>query len=747
MNSVNDLRDELRTLADRAPSDADVRAALTDRIDARAKRRRTQALIAVAAAVVVVAGGIGITASMLSHRSVGPAGPQPVVTVPEVPLPPDTKLIRHQLQPVTSPVTATPPKALTGQVWSSSPGRLAVSWFDKDRGAAFGWVAYSSSGRAAAAGPAAAGYVITSSKTEPLTVAGDPASTTPSMHSSTITVDGHAATLETAPTGTTDQMGFPAEQRISWQLGEGRWIHVWAEGLTPVPGALESFAAGITEQPQILDRSVGIGLTLPGLSVDSSMNASVLSGASVGSSVFLCPPGIDPLAGSYSSSSGSSGGTTIESNSDPTQSCITAGVVNYSIGALGAPLRPTVTVGDTVAQVDAATGRAIVDLGGGLLAVVAAPSAHLSAQDLAALAASVRLSPAVQILPMTPAQQSMLQGSEGSGVATAVSESAMAEPAQQSASAELPQVPAPTAQTSLGAPSGTLVGAAPAVFTVPFALKPGNQHGVAWKVTPSSGRVDVNLMNDVALDGESAQGTESVQVRESAPTSGSAQTSPPVQANGSAQTSGSVQAGGHGDHSGSISYGKFEPTGVPASAQTVTVSGHDARMWTDGSTSIAWALPDGIGIIVSGDTEASAHDLAAMIGVGSTTITAGAAPTLLPGGLVAARLETAGLGTATQQPAATMAFCPAGIPAGTELDDPHCLRVTQYSANSDPGTVPQELTSWRVTKLDSATVYISPDGLAATRIGADQMLATVAVSAEMHVTAADLVTILLSIPG
>lgn len=736
MNTVTDLRDELRTLAELAPSDADVRAALTDRIDARVKRRRTQALFAVAAAVVVVAGGIGITASMLSHRSVGPAGPQPVVTVPDVPLPPDTKLIRHQLEPVSSPVTATPPKELTGQVWFSSPGRLAVSWYDKSRGAAFGGVLYSSSGTASAAGPAAAGYVVTEGQADSLTLtgAGDgpDGPSTPAVTSTPVTVGGHAATLQTAPTGTTDQMGFPAEQRISWQLGEGRWIHVWAEGLTPVPGALESFAAGIIEHPQTLDRSVGIGLTLPGLKVDSSMNASVLSGASVGSSVFLCPPGIDPLAGSYSSSSGSSGGTTIESTSDPTQSCITAGVVNFPMDAFNAPLRPTVTVGDTVAQVDARTGRAIVDLGGGLLAVVAAPSAHLSAQDLAALAASVRLSPAVQVLPMTPSQQSMsmLQGSEGSGVATAVSESAMAEPDQPTAATDQPQASAPTAETSLSAPSGTLVSATPTVFTVPFALKPGAQDGVAWSVTPTSGRVDVDLVGNTAQDGQPVQGTESAQV------------GAPPQVGGSAQAEGQK-----GNHGGSISYGKAGLPSIPASASPVTVSGHDARMWSDGSTSIAWELPDRTGIVVSGDTEASARAVAAMIGVGSTTITAGGAPTLLPAGLVAPRLQTAGQNPATQVSVATMTFCPPGIPAGTELDDPRCLSVTTYPSTSDVGTVPPGLASWLVTKVDNALLYVSPDGHAVARIGDDRMLVTVTAGNALHVAVADLAAILLSIPG
>src|SRR5699024_7123412 len=122
-----------------------------------------------------------------------------------------------------------------------------------------------------------------------------------------ITVGGHPAMLDTAPEGTVDGFGFPASQRISWQLPDDRWIHVWSSdpGRQSSPSAtLRAFAEGITETPQTLQRSVGIGLTLPGLTVDSSTNFSVLTGMA-GPLVYLCPPGVDPLVASSGSSSGS----------------------------------------------------------------------------------------------------------------------------------------------------------------------------------------------------------------------------------------------------------------------------------------------------------------------------------------------------------------------------------------------------------------------------------------------------------
>lgn len=43
---------------------------------------------------------------------------------------------------------------------------------------------------------------------------------------SAATVNGHAAVLTTAPLETVDAHGYPAQNRLSWKLANGRTIHV-----------------------------------------------------------------------------------------------------------------------------------------------------------------------------------------------------------------------------------------------------------------------------------------------------------------------------------------------------------------------------------------------------------------------------------------------------------------------------------------------------------------------------------------
>jgi len=224
MNTETDLRAEFGALADRAPSDADVRGALAGRIDAHARRRRTTSLIAAAAAAVVLAGGAGIAGSLLRHRSAGPAAPTPVVTVPAAPLPPATKLVRHQLKAMTTPVTAIQPKGLSGHVWMSAPGRLAVSFFDPtaagDSNVSSGG-SHPQSGNGGGSSPATAGYTITDQRDEKLHSFGPNGLITVTVTRRDVTIVGHTATLDTAPADTSDDFGFPAGQPITWQLPRG----------------------------------------------------------------------------------------------------------------------------------------------------------------------------------------------------------------------------------------------------------------------------------------------------------------------------------------------------------------------------------------------------------------------------------------------------------------------------------------------------------------------------------------------
>jgi|APThiThiocy_cv2_1041547.scaffolds.fasta_scaffold00732_13 hypothetical protein len=437
MHTLTDLQDEFEALAAAAPSDAEVRAALAGRMERHARRRRTTALIAVAAAVVLLAGGVGVTRAFFAHGPALPAGPSPVVTVPDVPLPAGTKLIRFQLQPVTSPVTATPPKGLTGQVWSVGPGRLAVSWFDPAQATTMAVTSGDTVNWSRTAG-----YAITATRDDTVTTFGQGGTSRAQVHTTAITVAGHQATLETTPAGSVDSMGFPAEERISWELSDGRWIHVWATGgptrdSQPSP-TLAAFAESITEKPQTLMRTLGIGLTLPGLTAEYSIDYSQVAGFA-GPMLLLCPAGVDPYGTGATTASGSGSasapqpgepsagpsmsiepgaGQTSSENHNPADPCITAAVVNGS--DVTSQLHPTpVKVGNTVAQVDVQQHVAVADLGRGLTAVVSVPaSAHLSEADLAALVASVRVSPDVTVLPVPQGNPAATEQGSSSAVAS-----------------------------------------------------------------------------------------------------------------------------------------------------------------------------------------------------------------------------------------------------------------------------------------------------------------------------------------
>jgi hypothetical protein len=490
MNTTDDLRDEFAALAADAPAHDAVREEFARRVVRREKRRRTTGLVAAAAAVVLVAGGIGVTSAMLrsAPSTVGPASVPPVVEVPDVPLPEGTQLIRHQLQPVTSPVTATPPDGLTGSVWIQSPARLSVSYVDVNA-AADGTVRNRDAVRSA-------GYAITDSADDPLQTVGQNGLAPADVTQRSVTVGGHQATLTTAPPQSTDVSGFPATERLSWQLPDGRHIHVWATGLptrdSSPDTALRDFAESIADTPQTLPRTIGIGLTLPGLAVDSSMNSTPIAGY-VGGSVVMCPSGVDPYATSLDQAAGSStptapsessaaqwepGGTDTYEGSvapagSPTAPCLTVAVVNATGADLGSGERTRIVVDGTEVSVSPDDQTAAVDLGDGLMAGVAAPdSVKLSNDDLAALAASVRLSPEVDVIPLD------VSGSQGSGEASAWGSSSAVASSSASAASSAGQGP-PARERALEVDGDDSVVAAVAAdgatATVEFTLRNPNE--------------------------------------------------------------------------------------------------------------------------------------------------------------------------------------------------------------------------------------------------------------------------------
>jgi hypothetical protein len=470
--NLTDLRSELRRQAQDVPDLPAVRSEVGGRSDRVLRQRRTAALVGTAAAVVVLLAGAGVATATLRHGSTGPAGPLPVVEVPEVALPADSALVRHRLPEVISPVQAPAPRGMDGSGWIDTPGRLAVGY----------GVASDRSTTGGQSGPPSAGYVITATPDDALIGVGAPTAAgsgdrTVRPTATTTTVGGHRAQLQVAPPGTLDALGFPAERRLVWQLGSGQWIHVWAQGADD-PQRLQTFAASITERPTPLYRAVGIGVTVPGLVEDSSMNFNVLD-ASVPDAVYLCPPGTRPLASAITAgtdlASATAGTTAAPVSGMPTPAasgpqrapsapCLIAGVVAEPLDRVRLDGAPTpMTVGNQTVYVDVSAHTALADLGRGITAAITAPAtAHLSAADLAAAVSSVRLSSAVSVLPGT--------GGEVTGVSAGVASTYL------TSSADLAGTSAPagagspsssaasTATPTIHTPNGAAAGAATQVL-------------------------------------------------------------------------------------------------------------------------------------------------------------------------------------------------------------------------------------------------------------------------------------------
>lgn len=403
--TTDQLRSELRTLAVDAPPSDQIRAALAARITARTRRRRTVAVVAASLTVVLIGGGAAVVGGVFADRDPQPAVQEPVVRVPQVPLPADTALIRHDLSTVTSPVTNGLPGGLDTVTWSSFPGRLAVTWFDRDlqsdAPAGGGWLVGAGQNANGAGAPRAAGYLITDAKTLPLTASGPHGIYEPDTERAPVTVGGHPAELVTAPDDATDGMGLPAARRITWQLSGGQWIHVWAGG---EPVALQTFADTFTETPETLYRSVGVGVTLPGLTADWSINPTVIAANSM-ASVALCPAGVDPYPGTSADGNGSTVGLG-PGGTSPMDPCLQVTVTT-------APRESLDLVPATTVEVDGATVHlteelgAWRDLGDGAIAFVNGPThPELSDADVAAVAASVRLAPSIPVTAAMPEDQS-----------------------------------------------------------------------------------------------------------------------------------------------------------------------------------------------------------------------------------------------------------------------------------------------------------------------------------------------------
>src|SRR5699024_4169027 len=143
-----------------------------------------------------------------------------------------------------------PPKGLTGLSWISTPDGVAVSFFDPDR------VGHSVVGGSSGASnttsdsPPVVGYVISNKQFGRLTGVGPNGLTHPTPVTRPVSVGGHDALLATVAadspdlSGVSGPQGFPADQRVVWQLPDGQWIHVWVAtaGSASTPTQLQTAA-------------------------------------------------------------------------------------------------------------------------------------------------------------------------------------------------------------------------------------------------------------------------------------------------------------------------------------------------------------------------------------------------------------------------------------------------------------------------------------------------------------------------
>ena len=146
-------------------------------------------------------------------------------------------LAAFRAQDLATPVTTTPLPD-SGMEWHLQPGKLTVAWRSE--------ASYTSRGPTNQPDDSR-GYVITTAQVEPLV--GQDSGLPVATSSAPASVNGRAARLITAPKGAVDDQGYPAQYRLSWQLPDGRWIHVFDTDLDTKTTSLQQFAESLRNGP------------------------------------------------------------------------------------------------------------------------------------------------------------------------------------------------------------------------------------------------------------------------------------------------------------------------------------------------------------------------------------------------------------------------------------------------------------------------------------------------------------------
>lgn len=388
--SYPDLDQELQEMATGAPDAASIRAAVRVGFVRRQKRVRMVALLATAAAVLVLVGGITVTSRIGSNSA--PAAPNWQQQTRPVLIPPGSTMVPFtDADPVESPVTPTVDgPAATDTVFWQHAASLFVGWTY-----AAGPRSYAAPDNGSLQTPDGStvqrGYVINAVQAIPSNAQGassSPASS-PSQAATTsdpstvpvtrsVSVAGRAAVLthqsSTAWTGI-----FGGGRWLTWKLADGRFVHAWVGA--DDDNTLLAFAAGLLERPTVFTRYVQVGVTLPGYTVEGFQElgrAGVLESAQV----YLCPVGLADVFGS-----------------DSTPKCLNVFIGNGNKLIAGASgITKTVTVDGVAARFNTDPGGAVALVGHEFGAWIHGHQlGGLSDLDAATLAAAVRVDPAVSI--------------------------------------------------------------------------------------------------------------------------------------------------------------------------------------------------------------------------------------------------------------------------------------------------------------------------------------------------------------
>lgn len=369
------LDEALRELADGPSNATSVRSTLHRRHALRRQARRTSALLGAAAAVVLIIGAIGLIA-VTRNNSQGVATPPDWRRDHPIVIPAGSQLIPYDAPALLSPVTVTaggPPAGVLAQR-SIDADTLRVDWPNAD---------YDSP-----AFRGSLGYVIDRSadfgrmvsRVGGVLPVPEQVTTVPG------TVGGHPARFGRAPADrkVTDDSGALFRVWFTWQLSDGKYIHVWN---TPDDkAALSTLAAGIVEKPSPLPSFMSFGVTLPGLTVPYSTGVRYLNQSTTApltEESGLCPTGSVSVLTARAR-------------------CLIATVEpvapdGYNVKRLADGEH--VQVGGTLAHVVAKDRLAWTALGRGYVAVVIGP-VGMSTPDLALAAAAVRIDPEVGTAPV-----------------------------------------------------------------------------------------------------------------------------------------------------------------------------------------------------------------------------------------------------------------------------------------------------------------------------------------------------------